>query len=195
MRKGIKRIEFLDRNDFPGLEKELAAMDFRGEDLESLQEHIRARAGEEIPLSTISYWLHERARKRQKASEKIDMLFERLDEAKISKLRRAEIYAGIEELYKDGERLGLEQSLKFELRWAELELKRDQLEQERAKLKVAVDRLQRERDEVQKVVASENSGEAERSVVQRIRDIYGIAGHDEAAAASGAASAISAGVD
>lgn len=170
-------------------------MDFRGEDLESLQEHIRARAGEEIPLSTISYWLHERARKRQKASEKIDMLFERLDEAKISKLRRAEIYAGIEELYKDGERLGLEQSLKFELRWAELELKRDQLEQERAKLKVAVDRLQRERDEVQKVVASENSGEAERSVVQRIRDIYGIAGHDEAAAASGAASAISAGVD
>lgn len=195
MRKGLTQIERLDRNGFPGLENELAALDFRGEGAEALQEHIEARTKESIPLSTINYWLRERARKRQKAKDKIDLLFERLDQARISKERRAEIYAGIEELYKDGERLGLEQSMKFELRWAELELKRDQLDHDKQRLDLEVAKLKRERDEVQKIVTSENAGEAERNVVQRIRGIYGLPDPGEATPASGATAAVPAQVD
>lgn len=173
------KVEQLDAKH-PGLGQLVDLMlDSHGGLLE-IQEAVKEQFGEEIALSTLSSYKQRRWKPRKDWIEAIKnraRAFAELlaDGKQVADIQQAQLFEQVQEAMDDGASLSPQFALREQRHWAELRLKREQLEQEQRKLELQIEHMkrqrQREREQIEKAVGSKNPAAA----LDEIKRIYDVA--------------------
>lgn len=174
------KVEELDR-DKPGLRLlvDLNLDAFRT--LESIQEAVEQKHGVRIPLSTLSSykqrrWLAQKQRV-ESIKEHAAAILDVLDKHGVGEVRQALLFERVQKAMDSGAELDPHFLLKEERLWAEQALKREQLDQEKKKLELQIQRMKNETEEAldeakQKASRGESLSVAD---INRIRErVFGL---------------------
>lgn len=188
------RVEELDRLK-PGLRHLVDISLDGGKPLEAVREAVEKQFGERIALSTLSSykqrrWLQQK-RRVQEIKAHAQAILELLAGGRaISDIQQALLFERVQSAMDAGAELDPHFLMAEQRKWAQIELKRAEVEQAKISLELKLEEVKRQREaERRKVEEAVEEARDPREVIARIREIYGIAG------GSGEAAAVSAGVD
>jgi len=179
MRTPLTRIEQFDRK-FPGLELAVVKALDAGEPLAEILELIEAKTGQKVAQTTLSNYKNERWLKRK---QRIQALVDRgeavialLGEHGADDVTKAAIFEQIGQAMEQGAELNPHFLLAEQRKWAQLKLKREQLEKDKQALELKISQIEQARAREQgEIQAAIKDGEKDpQQSIQRIREIYGL---------------------
>ena len=188
------RVEELDRTK-PGLRQFIDLCLDGMKPLEHIHEEVEKKFGERIAVSTLSSykqrrWLQQK-RRVQETKAHAQAILELLAGGRaISDIQQALLFERVQSAMDAGAELDPHFLMAEQRKWAQIELKRAEVEQAKAALELKLEEVKRQRErERREVEEAVEYAKDPREIIARIREIYGIAGR------SGEAAAVPAGVD
>ncbi len=163
----------------PGLRQMVDLMLDSHGGLAEIREAVKEKFGEEIALSTLSSY---KQRRWKPQKEWIDAIKNRArafaeliaDGKAVSDIQQAQLFELVQEAMDDGATLSPQFLMREQRHWAELKLRREQLEQAKQELELKLEQIERQRQKERKEIEKAVGAKDAQSAIERVKEIYGL---------------------